>query len=431
MTLIGQQPVRGDFLAAARMNSSSSNAGSTWHATEEDFNTVVGAFYDAASGAGAWRTAGDILAQRFSLLGVQVLGVMKANGTAVFSLEGGTVSAEAWLQYITRYHSVNPRIEHCMAIQGDQWFQDQDHFDDQFIARAPFFADFLTPLGIGCASVTKLIDDDEIVVFLGLHRQYSAPALSADEIARLQAIRGHLARAVRMYLRLRQNAQQANTGTTMLDLLPQAVFVVDGTRLVQHANPAGQSRLQSGGVLMNRAGYLVGRRDADDLALVQAIRALGLSGTVSTALSVDRTVARLGRASKGDHCLLFAIAARPDQTMQAFGDKASAIIVAHPLQGVARIDRLVASLAFDLTPAEADVAAALADGSSLNEIAAVRRVSVNTIRIQLRTVFGKMGVTRQSELVRLLRDMPRFGRNPASGARDKPRHLVAVNAGAK
>ena len=54
---------------------------------------------------------------------------------------------------------------------------------------------------------------------------------------------------------------------------------------------------------------------------------------------------------------------------------------------------------FGLTPAEAEMTARLANGESLEAIAAARNVCVNTVRTQLRTVFKKTGTHRQGELV--------------------------------
>lgn len=67
-------------------------------------------------------------------------------------------------------------------------------------------------------------------------------------------------------------------------------------------------------------------------------------------------------------------------------------------------DRLWASVrdSFGLTPAETRLAARLKDGQTLKEAAADLGVSVNTVRNQLRAVFDKMGLNRQSDLVRAL-----------------------------
>ncbi len=55
-----------------------------------------------------------------------------------------------------------------------------------------------------------------------------------------------------------------------------------------------------------------------------------------------------------------------------------------------------------LTQAETEVAAAIAAGREIGEIADARQVSRETVRGQLKVVFSKCSVSRQSELVRLV-----------------------------
>jgi len=54
---------------------------------------------------------------------------------------------------------------------------------------------------------------------------------------------------------------------------------------------------------------------------------------------------------------------------------------------------------FNLSPAESALAHHLADGGSIASFAKLRGVTLETVRSQLRSVFAKMGVRRQSELV--------------------------------
>jgi CheY-like chemotaxis protein/DNA-binding CsgD family transcriptional regulator len=57
---------------------------------------------------------------------------------------------------------------------------------------------------------------------------------------------------------------------------------------------------------------------------------------------------------------------------------------------------------FDLTPAERLLATEIGAGANLADVAKSRGVTLSTVRCQLKSVFGKMGVTRQSDLVRAL-----------------------------
>jgi DNA-binding CsgD family transcriptional regulator len=57
---------------------------------------------------------------------------------------------------------------------------------------------------------------------------------------------------------------------------------------------------------------------------------------------------------------------------------------------------------FDLTPAESRVAGLIADGYGVESIATTLAVSLNTVRTHLKSVFTKLGVSRQAELASLL-----------------------------
>lgn len=57
---------------------------------------------------------------------------------------------------------------------------------------------------------------------------------------------------------------------------------------------------------------------------------------------------------------------------------------------------------YGLTPSEAQVAISMANGHSIEDIANTSNHSAHTIRSQLKATFRKTGVSRQSELIKLL-----------------------------
>ncbi|MBN9552947.1 MAG: helix-turn-helix transcriptional regulator, partial [Alphaproteobacteria bacterium] len=61
---------------------------------------------------------------------------------------------------------------------------------------------------------------------------------------------------------------------------------------------------------------------------------------------------------------------------------------------------------YDLTPAEARLAAALSSGQSLEAAAAAGQITVKSARTYLERIFAKTGTNRQSGLVALLRSVP-------------------------
>jgi DNA-binding CsgD family transcriptional regulator len=67
-----------------------------------------------------------------------------------------------------------------------------------------------------------------------------------------------------------------------------------------------------------------------------------------------------------------------------------------------QIRRAVLRSLYGLTPAECRVALLLVDGHAPRQIANTFRVTENTVRSQIKSIFSKTGARRQSDLVRLL-----------------------------
>jgi DNA-binding CsgD family transcriptional regulator len=61
---------------------------------------------------------------------------------------------------------------------------------------------------------------------------------------------------------------------------------------------------------------------------------------------------------------------------------------------------------FALTPAESGLANWLLTGRPINDYADARRISVATVRTQLKAVLAKTGMRRQAELVAHLANLP-------------------------
>lgn len=81
---------------------------------------------------------------------------------------------------------------------------------------------------------------------------------------------------------------------------------------------------------------------------------------------------------------------------------------------------------FGLTPAETRLATMLRDGVSLAEAAEDLAVTVNTTRNQLRSIFDKMGLHRQADLVRALSQLSALASLLPANRDDRPSILAAA-----
>jgi len=83
-----------------------------------------------------------------------------------------------------------------------------------------------------------------------------------------------------------------------------------------------------------------------------------------------------------------------------------ALLVVHDLQDAPPINLRLLIESFGLTRAEARVAGLLAEGESPADIGLILDLSMGTIRTHLRVIASKLGVSRQSEVVRVLTRLP-------------------------
>ena len=104
--------------------------------------------------------------------------------------------------------------------------------------------------------------------------------------------------------------------------------------------------------------------------------------------------------------VLVGLRIEPASSMQVFGSEPRTILMLHSLQRDLPVDPFVIGHLFGLTPAESDVATALARGETPEAIGERRGASISTVRSQIRAVYDKLDVSRQTELAWLLAKLP-------------------------
>ena len=172
------------------------------------------------------------------------------------------------------------------------------------------------------------------------------------------------------------------------ELLPHGLILCDRAGKVVFANRIAAAVLACGdGLLLDRTGEIRGRVPAETALLRHA---LAHGGAV-----------RASRES-GETLPLLVCPLPPEGAVIFVGDRDSSMTGAR--EAIGRW--------YDLTPAEARLAAALAEGESLEEAAELLGITRNTARTHLKRIFAKTGTNRQGALVRLLLTGPATLRSP-------------------
>lgn len=363
--------------------------------------------YGAATGVRPWKDPLETLSLHLDLWGIQIIGVDKRTGTLMFSLEGGVHPPAAALDYLRSYHAINPRLAPSMAMPADQWMHCHEHFDDDFVATSPFYQDFLIPHGGRYLSGRKLIEDDAHLVFFGALRAQGKLPLSAGEIALLDRLYQHFKHACEIFIHLRQAYSEMSVAGQLLNGFQYPMLLVDHTRGIWFRNDAADRMLNQPGLLIERNGLLMCSKASADTKLTEVIHGLQLDHpSKANQTSNQRKIVRLQDDFVDKPMLMYVSALRPEQIMGAFGHSARALLIIYDPNQQATLDPFIIAESFRLTPAEARVAVHIARGRSAQEIAEHGRVSLATVRSQIRAVLTKTGTSRQSDLVRLITSIP-------------------------
>ncbi|MFO0625787.1 MAG: helix-turn-helix transcriptional regulator [Polyangiales bacterium] len=207
---------------------------------------------------------------------------------------------------------------------------------------------------------------------------------------RLQRVTPTLRRAVEVYARLRRQRSTAQIDEGLLDALDVAALAVTSDGRIQRANASARSMLaRSDGVL-----------DANGaLRCVQAGAQRSLQAAVDTILRGEaREAVVIAPRRTGRRPLLLFVSAL---TPSVGATPTLTVLVRDPESQASRAEELLRSL-FSLTPAEARLALAVADGCSPADAAEQLGITVQTARTHLKRVFHKTATTRQAELVKLV-----------------------------
>ncbi len=363
-----------------------------------DIDGLIAGLYRAAAGERPWADALHAIVRALRCWGVQVLG-MQHDGRMTFSHDAG-FPAEGMLHYLSRYHRVDPRTPLLARLPVGRWWHCHEHFDDAFVARHPLYQELLIPYGGRYSSGVKLQEDDQQLVMLAVGRGREAGPLDAEERTQFERLAWHLQTALGLWQRQQVVQQQALAGAAIVSRLAQPVLVVDAQLRIHHLNAAAQALIGRHAGVAERRGRLACSAAAAQAELLVALQQLNLGAPTAapTAAPAAAPSRSLVRSDRGGGLLMVLMPLQPHETLAAFGPQPLALMLLHDLAQRRTPDPLLVATAFELTPAEAQVACRVAAGLGPQAVARASGVSVHTVRAQLAAVFQKVGVRRQAEL---------------------------------
>ncbi|HEV8015717.1 MAG TPA: LuxR C-terminal-related transcriptional regulator [Stellaceae bacterium] len=360
---------------------------------------TIASLYDAAVEPATRRRGLSMLAQALDAAGAFYLIWDKDNNSLIDCVAAGALTADYAALYRARWGIVDPRRRFLERAHVESIFV--SHYDrvDAVLEDGGFERAFLAEQGIAHSLGANLtaIGHDYRQVYI--ERAVGRAPFAAAEVVEFRRLVHHMANAERLARAVDERALDWELPQRILDNMSVGALVADQNGQLRFANAAAEEILAENDGLSRRDNRIQAARSFETNSLLAALR----------------DVAAAGRAEKRDGALLiarpsgkrpYAIVVMP--LPSGFGDaKATRALIfvsdlAHRNSELApRLSQL-----FGLSKAEARVAAGIAEGRRLTEIAQEFDVRMPTVRTQLRAVLKKVGATRQADLVRIVLALP-------------------------
>lgn len=248
-------------------------------------------------------------------------------------------------------------------------------------------------------SATTVSELDGTRFTLWVFRERSRAAFDSEEQSVCEMLVAHVRRSTELSQKIGASEIERTLYSNVIDRLCVGVLILDLTGRVVRCSHKAEEAIAARDGLQLLAGKLRATSAKEDRELQAAIKA-----AIQAATGGEAPVSRGLALTKLSGNRTLGVIVQPVPGVQRAGVTTAptvAIYVRDPEANADVESELVRQL-FDLTPAEAAVARRLTAGLSLEDAANSLDISRNTARAHLRSIFSKSGITRQTELVRLM-----------------------------
>ena len=269
---------------------------------------------------------------------------------------------------------------------------------EEGFSHSEFMTSFMTGSGWMHVVGADIVEASGARVRMRATRVLGRDNFGTSERETFQLLLPHLTQAMSLFLRLNSLESERELFAGALGRLAVGAIIVDKECRILQTTPQAEAILAEKDVLKNYRGRLrlldeAGPSGAFAAAVAEIAEADPASFAGSRAFSIHR--------SSGEALGLVVRPAPHSTKLHAPLRGAALVIIADAGSTVAPQPAILVRL-FGLTPAEAELAALMGQGLDLDDASAALGVTKNTAKAHLRMVFSKTGVSRQSELVRLL-----------------------------
>jgi DNA-binding CsgD family transcriptional regulator len=280
---------------------------------------------------------------------------------------------------------------------------DADHFDNRTYESTEFYNEVLRVADARHGLAVNLQVSPSMSANFDLTRPKSMGCFEAKDVAALELFLPHMLRALQLQYKLRRLEQFADDVVAALDRLPTAALMVSADLTIGCMNGKAERLLAATPTLKVRQGRLTPERASEASVLRKAVSdAQTLASDTPKSLVAPAELVHISRPEKLPLRILAAPLRSRSRLRDNTGHGTRVLLLIYDPEARPSIEPALLESLFKLTSSEAVIAARLAQGRSVAEIAAERRCSEDTVRTHLKALFRKTDTNRQAELVQLI-----------------------------
>lgn len=366
-----------------------------------DTDSLVALIYKGPLEPQPWRSFLAALAERLNCRNAAIVLRLSRQGSPPIIVWGRPNEID--LEQARRAHEAHSELGHLDPLRNLLTGPGAIYSMDEVISREElvqnrFFQEVLCPYGFDRMMGMYIAEPEGWEGNIGVVNGIGSRDFGQAEKDVLLGLRHHLEQSLALFARVSREETELRALIDTLDRQTIATVILREDGSVARMNSAARA-LHANGIIR------IGGGDRPYLADCSANREFQEIIAAARSASRERGMMPFVQAMQienGGRSHLGVLVRSIEQYSPYVADNGPAIIVY--ISGVTAqrpMERLVSQL-FDLTPSEAHLATLLATGFSLVEAAQKLELTESTVRTYCKSILGKMGVSRQADLVRLV-----------------------------
>ena len=175
---------------------------------ETRYTDIVASIYRAGSGLENWSVPIGMIAEIYEAWVVQLLCVNKQNGTIQWAYESGTFPPAAGVDFLRKYHLIDPRLKDLLRLPVNGWCSCEDLYDEEFVQKDRYYSEYLIPYGGRFMFAGKVFEDASLMCVFGTITKVGRPPLAADEKEAFRGITEHFGKALNIQRTLAEKSER-------------------------------------------------------------------------------------------------------------------------------------------------------------------------------------------------------------------------------